>query len=143
MIPTFVVPAGRFRALPRLIVPAEKLPTPSLLTTALALLELVALSPSVTAPLSAVTVMSALPVIERMPVLVSVTEPPSGTPPPPLRPGPVLTTTELFANWLLLTVPAMTAWPSTVIPAPPVTKRAPPLARTLNWLVLVEPNGPG
>ena len=35
-----------------------------------------------------------------------------------------------------------TGWPSTVMPAPPVTNRTPPLACTLNWLVVVELNGP-
>ena len=28
------------------------------------------------------------------------------------------------------------------MPAPPVTNRTPPLACTLNWLVVVEVNGP-
>ena len=35
-----------------------------------------------------------------------------------------------------------TGWPSTVNPAPPVTNRTPPLACTLNWLFVVEVNGP-
>ena len=35
-----------------------------------------------------------------------------------------------------------TGWPSTVMPAPPVTNRTPPLACTLNWLFVVEVNAP-
>src|SRR5689334_11799502 len=43
--------------------------------------------------------------------------------------------------FVLFTPPMRTGWPSSVIPAPDVTKRTPPAARTRNWLLVMEPNG--
>ena len=48
---------------------------------------LVAVSPSVTAPLAVTAVMSALPLTESTPALVKIVELPRATAPPPLKPG--------------------------------------------------------
>jgi hypothetical protein len=41
---------------------------------------------------------------------------------------------------LVTLLPVKTFCPSTIMPAPPVTKRTPPPARMLNWLDVVEKN---
>jgi hypothetical protein len=113
-----VSPAPLPVKLAALMVPALKFPLPSRLTRVPTVLRLVAVSPSVTAPLTVVAVMSALPVTETtppLPVALRVSEPPSATVPPPLKPVPALTVMELLANWLLPKVPLN--WPAGRVPA--------------------------
>ena len=67
---------------------------------------LVAVLPSVTAPLATDTITPPPPAREVTPALFNVIESPSATVPPPARPVPALTVMALLANWVLPTDPA-------------------------------------